>query len=59
VSQQGNFLTWKNQEGKGSSTQIVRFRHLNTGRLLAVRPIKSEVNDGEPRASARPKDEKD
>ena len=57
VSQQGSFLTWKNAEGKGSSGQIVRFRHLNTGRLLAVRPMKSDDNAAEPRASARPKEE--
>ena len=49
-------MHWKNQTKQGNATQIVRFRHFNTGRLLAVKP--TNKGDGEASVSARDSDKK-
>jgi len=47
IAHQGSYLNWKSTTKQGNSTQIVRFRHFNTGRLLTVKEIKKEEGEKE------------
>ena len=42
MAQQGAFLTWQTSKSNTNMTQIVRFRHLNSGKLLTVVPCHQE-----------------
>jgi hypothetical protein len=44
IQKQGNLLNWKVSGKAGNNSQTVRFRHLNSGKLLTVRNLADRGN---------------